>query len=192
MKEKTKIAIFASGAGSNAQAIIDHSFRANYSVALIVTNNENAGVLRFSDEYDIDALVIDRNTFYEDTVMVSFLKEQVIDVLVLAGFLWKIPDYLLDAFPNKIINIHPSLLPKYGGKGMYGINVHKAVFQAKETRSGKTIHMVNNEYDKGTILLQKEISIAEEKSADDIAKKVLQLEHTYFPLTIEKFVKNLE
>jgi phosphoribosylglycinamide formyltransferase-1 len=192
MKEKTKIAIFASGAGSNAQAIIDHSFRANYSVALIVTNNENAGVLRFSDEYDIDALVIDRNTFYEDTVIVSFLKEQAIDVLVLAGFLWKIPDYLLDAFPNKIINIHPSLLPKYGGKGMYGINVHKAVFQAKETRSGITIHIVNNEYDKGTILLQKEISIAEEKSADDIAKKVLQLEHTYFPLTIEKFVKNLE
>ena len=178
MKEKTKIAIFASGAGSNAQAIIDHSFRANYSVALIVTNNENAGVLRFSDEYDIDALVIDRNTFYEDTVIVSFLKEQAIDVLVLAGFLWKIPDYLLDAFPNKIINIHPSLLPKYGGKGMYGINVHKAVFQAKETRSGITIHIVNNEYDKGTILLQKEISIAEEKSADDIAKKVLQLEHT--------------
>lgn len=188
--EKTKIAIFASGTGSNAKAIIDHSFKANYEVDLIVSNKENAGVLKYSEEYDIDAIVIDKETFYEDDVLLDFFKDRGVKFIALAGFLWFIPEYLLEGFSNKILNIHPSLLPKYGGKGMYGIKVHQAVFNAKEKESGMTIHLVNNEYDQGEILLQKKVDISSENSPEKIASKVLELEHKYFPEIIEEFIEN--
>lgn len=186
---KQKIAIFASGTGSNAKAIIKYSKTANYEVVLIVSNNENAGVLNFSELYDIDALVIDKENFYNKTLILDFLLEKEIKLIVLAGFLWLIPDYLLSGYYNKIINIHPSLLPNYGGKGMYGSNVHEAVFNAKENESGITIHLVNEAYDKGEILLQKTIDISQEKSPKDIAKKVLVLEHLLYPQIIEKYIK---
>lgn len=187
--EKTKIAIFASGTGSNAKAIIEHSFKANYEVDLIISNKEDAGVLNFSDEFDIDSMIIDKETFYEDDVLLEFLKEREIEYLILAGFLWLIPEYLVNGFQDKIINIHPALLPKHGGKGMFGSKVHQAVFEAKEKESGITIHLVNNEYDQGEILLQKSVDISEEKSAEAIAAKVLKLEHKHFPKLIEKIIR---
>lgn len=187
--EKTKIAIFASGTGSNAKAIIDYSFMSNFKVDLIVSNKENAGVLKYSEEYDIDAMLIDRETFYENEVLLDFLKERDIKLIILAGFLWFIPAYLVAGFSNRILNIHPSLLPKHGGKGMYGLKVHQAVFDAQEKESGITIHLVNNEYDKGEILLQKTIDISTENSPEKIAAKVLQLEHEYFPEIIEEFIE---
>lgn len=187
--QKTKIAIFASGTGSNAKAIIEHSFKANYEVDLIISNKENAGVLNFSEEFDIDAMIIDKQTFYDEEVLLDFLKERGIEILVLAGFLWLMPPYLTAGFEDKIINIHPALLPKHGGKGMYGSKVHQAVFDAKEKESGITIHLVNNEYDEGEILLQKIVDISEEKSPKDIAAKVLKLEHKHFPKVIEKFIR---
>tara|TARA_B110000037_G_scaffold222177_1_gene295978 strand:- start:11249 stop:11824 length:576 start_codon:yes stop_codon:yes gene_type:complete len=186
---KQKIAIFASGTGSNAKSIIKYSKTANYEVALIVSNNENAGVLNFSELYDIDALVIDKENFYNKTLILDFLLEKEIKLIVLAGFLWLIPNYLLSGYNNKIINIHPSLLPNYGGKGMYGSNVHEAIFNAKENESGITIHLVNEAYDKGEILLQKTIDISKEKSPKEIAKKVLVLEHLLYPQIIEKYIK---
>jgi len=187
--QKTKIAIFASGTGSNARAIIEHSYKANYEVDLIICNNENAGVLNFSEEFDIDAMLIDKQTFYEEEVLLDFLKEREIKVLILAGFLWLIPEYLIAGYKDKIINIHPALLPKFGGKGMYGNKVHQAVFDAKEKESGITIHLVNNEYDKGEFLFQKTVDISEEKNAKNIAAKVLKLEHKHFPKVIEKFIQ---
>lgn len=187
--EKTKIAIFASGTGSNAKAIIDYSFKANYEVDLIISNKEKAGVLNYSEEYDIDAMLIDKESFYEDDALLDFLEERQIKFIALAGFLWFIPEYLLQAFPNRIVNIHPSLLPKYGGKGMYGMKVHQAVFDAKEKESGITIHMVNNAYDQGKILLQKKLDISAENSPEKIAKKILKLEHEFFPEIIAEIIE---
>jgi len=188
MIEKIKIAIFASGTGSNAKAIIEYSKKANFEVALIVSNKETAGVLNFSEEYDIDALIIDKDTFYHSDTILTFLLQKDIKLIVLAGFLWHIPDYLINSFENRIINIHPSLLPKFGGKGMYGLNVHQAVLNAHERQSGITIHLVNEEYDKGKILFQKNIDISTFKTAQEIAKNVLKLEHKHFPQIIEKFI----
>lgn len=189
MDKKIKIAIFASGTGSNAKAIIDYSHNSNYSIELIVTNNEDAGVLSFSDKFNIDALVIDKKKFYSDNVIIDFLKEKDIKLIVLAGFLWLIPDYFIKEYRNRIINIHPSLLPKYGGKGMYGINVHNSVFQAGDKESGITIHLVNEEYDKGKVLFQEKIDISKEKDAENIGKAILKLEHKNFPKVIEKYIE---
>lgn len=191
-QKKTKIAIFASGTGSNAKAIIEYAKNANYKVELIVSNKENAGVLNFSEKYNIDALVIDKQNFYSEKIILEFFKDRNIELIILAGFLWLIPDYFIQAFKSKIINIHPSLLPKYGGKGMFGSNVHEAVFEAKENKSGITIHLVNKEYDKGEILLQKVIDISSFKSPKEIAQNILKLEHQFYPQIIEKFItKNL-
>ena len=191
ISSKPKIAIFASGTGSNARAIIEYSENSNFDVALIVSNKEKAGVLQYAEEYDIDALVIDRENFYNSEIIVDFLKGNKIELIILAGFLWLVPHYFIKAFPDRIINIHPSLLPKYGGKGMYGINVHQAVFEVKEKESGLTIHLVNNEYDKGEILLQKTIDISSEKDAESIGEKILQQEHKLFPQTIEKYISKI-
>ncbi len=185
---KTKIAIFASGTGSNAKAIIEHSFQANYEVDLIISNKKNAGVLNFSEEFDIDAMVIDKETFYEDDILIHFLQQRDIKYLILAGFLWQIPSYLIQAFPERILNIHPALLPKYGGKGMYGSNVHQAVFDAKEKESGLTIHLVNEEYDKGEILFQTKIEVLATDTPKNIASKILKLEHKHYPQIIEKYI----
>lgn len=187
---KKKIAIFASGGGSNAKAILQYAKKSNYEVDLIVSNKEDAGVLLHAQNFDVDALIIDKENFYEDNIIVDFLSERKIEAIVLAGFLWLVPPYLIDAFPDKIINIHPSLLPKYGGKGMYGIKVHQAVFDAKEKESGITIHLVNKEYDKGEILFQEKVKLSEKDSPKQIAAKVLKIEHQFFPKVIDKFLAN--
>ena len=183
------IAIFASGDGSNAQNIIDFfKSSTNIKVALVVSNKSTANVLNRAKNATIPTLIIDRTSFYETEKTIDCLKSADIDLIVLAGFLWMIPENLVKAFPNKIVNIHPSLLPKFGGKGMYGMNVHKAVVEAKEKESGITIHFVNEEYDKGKIISQHKCLVSEDDSADTLANKIHQLEYENFPKAIEKLL----
>ena len=189
MPLKTPIAIFASGRGSNAEAIIDYSKNSNFEVTLIVSNKPDALVLELAKKHHIPSLIVEKNTFYNTSAILEALQSFDIKWIVLAGFLWLIPEYLVEKFPNKIINIHPSLLPKFGGKGMYGKRVHQAVFEAKAKESGITIHFVNNEYDKGDIVFQKATPIAPTDNPEAIAQKVLHLEHEYLPKVIETLVQ---
>jgi phosphoribosylglycinamide formyltransferase-1 len=180
------IAIFASGDGSNAQNIIDYfKSSTNIKVALVVSNKSTANVLNRAKSAGVPTLLIDRTSFYETQKTIDDLRTAKIDLIVLAGFLWMIPESLVKAFPNKIINIHPSLLPKFGGKGMYGINVHKAVIEVKERESGITIHFVNEKYDEGEIISQHSCSVLETDSPEDLAKKIHRLEQKFFPGIIE-------
>lgn len=183
----TRIAIFASGAGSNAQKIIDH-FRDSQSVkvALIVCNNPGAGVLQIAEKESIPSLLIEKERLRKGDAYLPELGS--IDYLILAGFLWKIPQKLIDAYPRKIINIHPALLPKYGGKGMYGGFVHKAVIDAGETESGITIHYVDEHYDNGDTIFQTKCAVAPDDTPEALAEKIHVLEHRYFPQVIEKII----
>lgn len=182
------IAIFASGAGSNAQKIIDYLRGSNdIKVCLIVCNHPNAGVIDIAKAEQIKLLLINKHRFVKDGYL-SELQLLNIDFLILAGFLWKVPDVLIHAYPKKIINIHPALLPKFGGKGMYGHHVHQAVIAANETESGITIHFVDEQYDHGAIIFQEKCTISQEDTPETVAKKVHVLEHKYYPLIIEKTV----
>ena len=180
------IAIFASGEGTTTQNIIDYFNSRNYGikVALTVSNNPKANVLNRAKAAGINTLIIDRKSFYESNQTIEKLKSLNIDLIVLAGFLWKIPENLIKSFPGKIINIHPALLPKYGGKGMYGINVHKAVIEAKEKQSGISIHFVNEQYDEGQIISQHNCSIVPIDTAESLAQKIHLLENEFFPKAI--------
>jgi 2,3,4,5-tetrahydropyridine-2,6-dicarboxylate N-succinyltransferase len=185
------IAIFASGGGSNALQIIKHFQKSSdIKIALIVCNKPDAGVLKIAAEYKIPSILLQRKSFYETEDLISVLKENAIDFIVLAGFLWLVPAYLVKSFPNKIVNIHPALLPKYGGKGMYGHHVHEAVHAAKETETGITIHYVNEKYDEGKYIFQAKCLIEPEDSPEDIARNVLKIEHLYFARIIEKEIKD--
>ena len=180
------IAIFGSGGGSNAQAIIDHfDSHSTIKVGLIVSNKAEAFILQRAQKHDIPNLVITKSDFKNPDEVLKLLSEHKIDLIVLAGFLLLIPGYLVKAFPNQIINIHPALLPKFGGKGMYGMNVHKAVAEAGEEKSGPTIHYVNEKYDEGNIIAQFEVELEKDDSAESISKKVLALEHKHYPQVIE-------
>jgi len=186
---KKHIAIFASGSGSNAQKILEYfDDREDIEVALIVTNKRNAGVLQHAKAYDVPTLRIDRSYFYDTQAILNVLQAEHIDLIVLAGFLWLIPPYLIEAFPNQIINIHPALLPKYGGKGMYGHHVHQAVKENKEIESGMTIHYVNEHFDEGNHIFQASCKIDTSDSADDIARKVLVLEHQHYAEVIDELL----
>ena len=182
-----RIAIFSSGTGSNAKKIIDHLSALNESgncaaiVSLIVCNKPGAGVLKIAEENSIPALLIEKEKFFRGNVYTDELKAAGIDFIVLAGFLWKIPVALLKAFHGKMINIHPALLPKYGGKGMYGNLVHEAVIANKEKESGITIHYVDEVYDHGQIILQATCLVSEDETPESLAKKVQVLEHRHFP-----------
>ncbi|NQY68076.1 MAG: phosphoribosylglycinamide formyltransferase [Flavobacteriales bacterium] len=188
----TKIAIFASGSGSNALAIIEYfKIKNNVKVDFVISTRRKAGVIVHAAKNDIDHYIIDKEIFYESSIIRIKLTQRKIDLIVLAGFLWKVPDNLLKAFSNRIINIHPSLLPKFGGYGMYGANVHQAVIDAKETASGITIHLVNERYDEGEILFQKKCEVLESDTAEELAARVLDLEHANFPKQIEKFLKSI-
>ncbi len=186
----TKLAIFASGAGSNAQKIIDH-FKNNpvINISLIVCNKPDAGVIRLAANENIPVLLIEKEKFFRGDAYIPELKQAGIDFIVLAGFLWKVPDALIAAYPDKIINIHPALLPKYGGKGMYGMNVHQAVINNKETESGITIHYVNQYYDEGKIIFQASCPVAETDTPESLASKIHQLEYQHFPIVIENLLK---
>lgn len=175
------IVIFASGAGSNAQNIINY-FRENQcvKVALIVSNNPRAGVLAIAEKENIPLLMLDKTEFFQT----GYLKEiNAVHpaLIILAGFLWKIPEVLIAAFPQRIINIHPALLPAYGGKGMYGNAVHNSVIAAKEKQSGITIHYVDEKYDHGKIIFQERCEVTEKDTLESLTKKIHQLEHTFYP-----------
>ena len=183
------IVIFASGGGSNASKIISHfKNRSDVEVALVLSNKVDSNVLNIAKENSIETLVVDRESFYKSDTVVKHLKGLDIDLVVLAGFLWLIPKDLIKAFPERILNIHPALLPKYGGKGMYGQNIHKAVFEAKEKESGITIHIVNEKYDEGKIIFQAHCNLSKTLNAEEIGKKVLELEHKYYPLVVENYL----
>lgn len=188
-----KIAVFASGAGSNAEKIIQHFVDGSKgaAVTLIVCNKPTAGVLKIAESAGIPSLLIQKEKFLSGDGYVPELKESGIDFVVLAGFLWKIPQTLIDAFPRRIINIHPALLPKYGGKGMYGSFVHEAVIGAKEVESGITIHYVDEHYDHGDVIFQTTCTIHEGDSPETLAEKIHQLEHQHYPLIIEQLVQQL-
>ncbi|MFS8616789.1 MAG: phosphoribosylglycinamide formyltransferase [Solitalea sp.] len=189
MTKTKRIAIFASGSGSNAQRIIEH-FNENKEaeVAIILSNRPDAFVLERADNHEIPTHVFDREEFYRTDRIVTLLQNLQIDLVVLAGFLWLIPQNLLEAFPRRIINIHPALLPKYGGKGMYGDFVHRAVMDAGETESGITIHYVNEVYDSGDIIYQAHFKIEPDDNLDMIRYKAQQLEHLHYPRIIQKLV----
>lgn len=186
------IAIFASGSGSNAKEIIRY-FKGHKSikVSLVVSNKIGAGVLEIAKISNIPTLIINKDDLYNTDNLLTSLQKYQIDFIVLAGFLWLIPPALIKSFPNKISNIHPSLLPKYGGKGMYGHFVHEAVKANHEMESGMTIHIVNEKYDEGNILCQVKCQINENMSSIEIANKILKLEHRYYSPTIEKYLNKI-
>lgn len=184
-----KIAIFASGAGSNAEKIIEYlAHHSSLQVALIVCNKTGAGVLSIAEKHHIPSLLINKETFFGGDAYVGVLKEYGINFIVLAGFLWKIPVTLINAYPGKIINIHPALLPKYGGKGMYGMRVHESVIAAGEKESGITIHYVNEHFDEGEPIFQASCAVDEYDTPDSLAQKIHALEHAHFPQVIEKLI----
>ena len=192
MKQETiHIAIFASGAGSNAQKIIDYfKDSKRIKISLIVCNNPDAGILKIAEKESVPVLLIEKHLF-RDTGYVEELKNNNIQFIVLAGFLWKIPPVLIEAFKNKIVNIHPALLPAYGGKGMYGNAVHAAVLAAKEKSSGITIHFVDEKYDHGKIIFQTTCPIDENETVDSLAHKIHQLEHASYAREVEKIIDYL-
>ena len=183
---KIHIAVFASGAGSNAQKIIDHfKNHSHVSIALIVCNKPEAGVLNIAAKEVIPTLLIEKERFFRGDAYLDILKEYQINFIVLAGFLWKIPQALVAAYPNKIVNIHPALLPKYGGKGMYGHFVHESVIANAEKESGITIHYVNEHFDEGTHIFQATCPVLPDDTPDTLAERIHKLEHTHFPKVIE-------
>ncbi|MDA9563761.1 phosphoribosylglycinamide formyltransferase [Flavobacteriales bacterium] len=179
------IAILASGSGTNAEAIAKHlEHHTDLNIALIASNKDNAYVLRRAEKLGIASVVFSSSEL-RDGNLLQVLKSYNIDYIILAGFLLKIPVSLVTAFPNKIINIHPALLPKYGGKGMYGGYVHQSVIENKEKESGITIHYVNENFDEGEIIFQASCSISSEDTAESLAEKIHKLEHNHFPKIIE-------
>ena len=186
--KKVSILIFASGNGSNAENIITYFRKKAIDINwMIITNNKNAGVIKRSIKMGVPYSVFNKKDFYENIFLkkISLINPKLI---ILAGFLLKVPENLIKKFDNKIINIHPSLLPKYGGKGMYGMHVHKEVIKNKEEQSGISIHYVNNQYDDGKIIFQKSTKITYPFTAEELAKKIHELEMKYFPEVIEKLI----
>lgn len=189
MEKRMNIAIFASGGGSNARKIMEYFQSSGVGrVVLVVCNRKNAGVIGIAAEFDVPVQMIDRNLFYESERLLDVLESYKTDFIALAGFLWLIPGYLIKAYPDRIVNIHPALLPKYGGHGMYGHHVHEAVKAAGEQESGPTIHFVNEHYDEGDIIFQTSCRLSPEDTPEDIARKVLSLEHEHYPRVIEQLL----
>ncbi|MCB2207187.1 MAG: phosphoribosylglycinamide formyltransferase [Bacteroidetes bacterium] len=184
-----RIAIFASGNGTNAERIMAY-FSTNNAVEirLVLTNNPNAGVLQRAKKFGVATLIFTREELYKSDKVVDTLLNKEIDLVVLAGFLWLVPSSILKQFPDRIINIHPALLPKYGGKGMFGHHVHEAVIANKEKQSGITIHYVNEHYDEGNIIFQATCDISNGDTSDSLASKIHKLEYAHFPVVIEKLI----
>lgn len=190
-RDPVNIAIFASGTGSNARQIISYFKESSkIKISLIVCNNPTAGVIDIAAEEHIPVLHIKKSTFMESG-NVDDLRHYQIDFIVLAGFLWKIPSVLINAFPNKIINIHPALLPGYGGKGMYGNAVHEAVIAAGEKESGITIHYVDEKYDHGKTIFQTKCKVDEEDTAETLAHRIHELEHEFYPKIIDSVLNEI-
>jgi phosphoribosylglycinamide formyltransferase-1 len=185
------IAIFASGTGTNAQKIIEHfEDDPEVNVRLVVSNKSDAPVLAMAENYRIATLTLKRSDFYHTNDLLKVLQDDHIDWIVLAGFLWLIPEYLVEAYQNRMVNIHPALLPKFGGRGMYGHYVHQAVKEAEETETGISIHYVNQAYDEGQIIFQATTPVTPDDTPETIAQKVRKLEHQHFPKVIEQLIKS--
>jgi phosphoribosylglycinamide formyltransferase-1 len=184
-----RIAIFASGSGTNAERIMHH-FKEHESgtVSLVLSNKKDAKVLERARKFGIPTRIFSRQEFYETDLVLNYLLHEDINFIVLAGFLWLVPENILNTFPGRIINIHPALLPKFGGKGMYGSRVHEAVIEAGEKESGITIHYVNPKYDEGQIIFQAKCKVESGDDAESLANKVHQLEYKYFPKVIENLI----
>ena len=206
-KNPIKIAIFASGAGSNAEKIIrkfnspaknsvsattgnGEEIKVNAVIALVVCNKPGAGVLKIAADAGIETLIIEKGPFFEGDHYLPALKSNKIDFIILAGFLWKIPAALIQAYPNKIVNIHPALLPKHGGKGMYGNKVHEAVIACGDKESGITVHYVDELYDHGNVIFQARCGITDDETAATLAEKIHLLEHEHYPAVIENLLRN--
>lgn len=185
-----KIAIFASGNGSNAEHISRYFLdKKTAEVCLILTNNPNAGVLTRARKLKIPAVVFSKEEFLHSDKIINLLLAYEIDFIVLAGFLWLVPLNILQTFRNRIVNIHPALLPKYGGKGMYGERVHEAVIASGDSKSGISIHYVNEKYDEGQIIFQAEVAVEPTDTPDSLASKIHELEYAHFPVVIEKVIE---
>lgn len=187
---KIRIALFASGNGSNAMNLIRHfAVNASVDVAFVLSNKADAGIVKSAASKGIETLVFTNEEVADGEFLVSICSKYSIDFIVLAGYLRLIPAQLIQAFPERIINIHPALLPKYGGKNMYGDKVHQAILDANETETGITIHFVNEQFDKGKIIAQYVCPVRPTDSIDDVRANVQHLEHTFFPFVVEKVVK---
>src|SRR5688572_10662115 len=190
---KKRIAIFASGSGSNAQKLMElYKRNPEVEIALVLTNNPDAYVLQRADNFEIPAHIFDRQEFYQTDNMINLLKNLDIDLIVLAGFLWLIPKKLIGEYPGRIVNIHPAILPKFGGKGMYGDHVHHAVMAAGETEGGITIHYVNENYDEGEYIYQGKYKIEKGDNLEMIKFKGQQLEHQHYPRIIDGIIKKIK
>jgi phosphoribosylglycinamide formyltransferase-1 len=184
-----KIVLFASGNGSNAENIMAHFEKSGQGTVVgVFTNNSHAKVIDRANNFHVPTYVFNKNELLDDTVL-NHLQELQPDLIVLAGFLLKFPIHIINAFPNKLINIHPALLPNYGGKGMYGMNVHNAIFENKERETGITVHYVNEHFDEGEFIFQANVNIENCKSAEEIAQKIHELEMEHFPKVIESLLK---
>jgi len=189
MNQSARLAVFLSGNGSNAEQIFRYfKNHPTITVALVLSNNAEAFGLKRAEKFNIQTKTFSKNQFHESGVVLNWLMEEHITHIVLAGFLWMIPQNLIHAFPKHIINIHPALLPKFGGKGMYGSKVHAAVKEAGVTETGITIHEVNEKYDEGKIIFQTSCQVLPTDTPESIAKKVQQIEHLHYPIEIEKWV----
>lgn len=187
-----RIAVFASGSGSNAENIVKF-FRNNdlARVTIILSNKRDAYVLERAQQLGVPSISFNREDFYNSDKIVRTLEEQKIDLVVLAGFLWLVPQSLIEKYDGRIVNIHPALLPKYGGKGMFGMNVHNAVVAEKETETGITIHYVNGRYDEGNVIFQAKVSVNPSDTPEMVADKVHHLEYEHFPKIVEKLIATL-
>jgi phosphoribosylglycinamide formyltransferase 1 len=183
-----RIVIFASGSGTNAENIIKYfESKESATVVAVFTNNPIAKVIERAKIFHLPTEIFSKTELFEGKVLQKIIAFQP-DLIVLAGFLLKMPASIIESYPNKIVNIHPALLPKYGGKGMYGMNVHKAVVENKEKETGITIHFVNENYDEGNIIFQKTVALTETDSPESVAEKIHELEQRYFPTVIEKIL----
>ncbi|MFK5973629.1 MAG: phosphoribosylglycinamide formyltransferase [Flavobacteriaceae bacterium] len=184
-----RIVLFASGSGSNVENIVHYfHLKPEVTIAVVLTNKRDAEVLDRCNRLNVNALYFNRNAFHMTDCVLDILRSFDPDLIVLAGFLWKIPEKIIENFPDKIVNIHPALLPKHGGKGMYGMKVHQAVKENKEAETGITIHYVSKNYDEGAIIHQVKTEILPDDSVETIAQKVHELEYEHFPRTIAKLL----
>jgi phosphoribosylglycinamide formyltransferase-1 len=185
------IAIFASGSGTNAENIAEYfKHHVEVSIKLVLSNKKDAYVLERAKKFNIPTFVFNKEMFYQTDEVTGILKKNRIDLIVLAGFLWLVPTNILKAYPNRIVNIHPALLPKYGGKGFYGMSVHEAVIQSGDKESGISIHYVNEHYDAGEVIFQAKCPVEPDDTPESLAQKIHKLEYEWFPKVIESIIKS--
>lgn len=188
-----RIAVFASGSGTNAENIIKHfGTEGDIRVVLVLSNKKDAFVLERARKFGVESVVFTRDDLSNSLIIDNILAEKNIDFIILAGFLLKIPERILRKYPSRVINIHPALLPRFGGKGMYGMNVHRAVIEAGETESGITVHLIDEEYDRGRTLFQALCPVSGEETPESLAASVHTLEQLYFPLVIEGYIRSVK